>query len=71
MRYEIGTCIQTGSIFWVNGPYPCGSWSDSSIARSSLTHLLDDGERYLADGGHRDANGAAMTPNGNRDCTDC
>ena len=71
MRYEICTCIQNGSIVWVNGPHACGVWSDSSIARSSLTHLLDNGERYLADGSHRDAIGAETTPTGNYDCTDC
>ena len=33
-------------------------------------HLLDDGEHYQADGGYVDANGAAITPTGNRTCTD-
>ena len=70
VRYEIGMCIQTRWIVWVNGPYPCGEWSDLSIATSSLMHLLDDGERYLADGGHRDANGAVIIPTGNHTCTD-
>ena len=24
LRYEIGMCIQTGDIVWVNGPFKCG-----------------------------------------------
>jgi hypothetical protein len=32
-RYEVGLCIQTDWIVWVNGPFPCGSHSDIKIAR--------------------------------------
>ena len=51
VRYEIGTCIQTGWIVWANGPFPCGEWSDLAIVRSSLMHLLESWERCVADGG--------------------
>ena len=25
VRYEIGICIKTGWIVWINGPFPCGA----------------------------------------------
>ena len=28
LRYEIGVCIKTGWIVWVNGPFPAGAWPD-------------------------------------------
>ena len=62
LRYEIGVCIQTGWIVWVNGPYPAGQWPDLRIARGSLNQLLDAGERFIADGGYRDSHGPAITP---------
>ena len=52
VRYEIGVCIATGWIVWANGPYPCGEWPDLKIARDVLHGILDDGERYIADGGY-------------------
>ena len=64
LRYEIGVCIQTGWIVWLNGPFPCGEWSDLAIARSSLAHLLESWERYIADGGYLDSYGSAVTPTG-------
>jgi hypothetical protein len=64
VRYEIGLCIQTGWIVWVNGPYPCGEWSDLKIARHLLIHELDDREKYLGDGGYSDGRQWSETPNG-------
>ena len=32
LRYEIVVCMQTGWIVMVNGPHPCGDWSDLCIA---------------------------------------
>jgi hypothetical protein len=37
---------------WLNGPFPCGRWNDLKIAKSALHHILDHGERYIADGGY-------------------
>jgi hypothetical protein len=51
IRYEIGICIQTRWIIWVNGPFPCGDWPDLKIARECLIHMLDDGEFYSTGGG--------------------
>lgn len=64
LRYEIGICIQTGWIVWVNGPYPPGHWPDLAIARDGINEALGPGELYLADGTYRDGNGFAETPNG-------
>lgn len=64
VRYEIGICIQTGWIVWVNGPFPCGRYPDLKIARLGLIPQLDDGEHYVADGGYRDQKGPSITPSG-------
>jgi len=53
VRYEVGVCIQTGSIVWVNGAYPCGSWSDVKIFRHRLKHLLAPNELVEADKGYK------------------
>ena len=67
LRYEIGVCIKTGWIVWINGPFPCGAWPDLRIARSALHYVLLGGELYVADGGYADSNGWSMTPNGLND----
>lgn len=51
LRCEIGMHMQTGWIVWVNGPFPCGEWSDLAISRFSLAHLSQPWERCIADGG--------------------
>ena len=53
LRYEVGICIQTGDVVWINGPYPAGRFNDITIFRDSLMSHLDDGERAEADGGYR------------------
>lgn len=52
LRYEIGLCILTGSIVWINGPFECGKWPDISIFRSALISELQDSERVEADDGY-------------------
>jgi DDE superfamily endonuclease len=64
LRYEVGVCIQTAHIVWVNGPYPCGAWSDYRISRDCLIWELCQGEKFLADGGYRDGGLYAVTPSG-------
>jgi hypothetical protein len=65
LRYEIAVCIQTGWIVWIHGPFPPGKFPDIKIARKSIHHELDVGEKYLADGGYRDGvAGLAVTPTG-------
>jgi hypothetical protein len=53
LRYEIGVCIQTGWIVWVNGPFPCGSFPDLKIAKQNLFHELDRGEKVICDRGYK------------------
>lgn len=64
LRYEIGLCIQTGWIVWVNGPYPCGSHPDLKIARDWIFLELGNDEMVLADGGYNDGRNHAETPTG-------
>jgi hypothetical protein len=52
LQYEIGICIKTGSLVWINGPFACGKWNDIQIFRSSLLSHLEDGERVEADDGY-------------------
>ena len=66
VRYEVGVCIQTGWIVWVNGPFPCGEWPDLKICNQWLVYELGPGEKYLADRGY--AGGwRSETPNGLND----
>ena len=65
VRYEVAICLQTGDVIWLNGPFPCGTYSDRVIARyEGLDDALDDGEMYVADGGYRDGYIRAETPTG-------
>jgi DDE superfamily endonuclease len=54
VRYEIGICIQTGWIVWVNGPFPCGEWPDIKIAMEDVVYMFeeDTDERAVADRGY-------------------
>ena len=52
LRYEVGVCIQTGWIVWINGPFPCGEWPDLNIAMASVVHMLEGDERIVADSGY-------------------
>ena len=70
VRYEVGVCIKTGWIVWINGPFPCGEWPDLRIACDALIYALDPGEFYIADGGYREMNGYSDTPTGRHDFSD-
>lgn len=50
LRYEVGICIRTGWICWINGPYAAGSWSDQRIALDELVYVLLRDEKVVADG---------------------
>ena len=52
LRYEIGLSLQLGHIVWVNGPYPCGAWSDIKIFRDRMKLDLSKNERVEADNGY-------------------
>jgi DDE superfamily endonuclease len=52
LNYELCTCIATGFIVWINGPYPAGDWSDKKIFDRELLLRIERGERVLADSGY-------------------
>ena len=54
VRYEIGLCIMTGFIVWINGPFKPGPNPDLVIARQGLIYALDIGEYYSGDAGYYD-----------------
>jgi hypothetical protein len=64
VRYEVGLCIQTGWIVWVNGPYACGRYPDLRIARDKIIDFILPREKILADGGYRDGGVYMETPTG-------
>jgi hypothetical protein len=53
-RYEIGVCIATGFIVWLNGPYKPRPWVDITIFRHRMMWALNNGEWIVGDGGYRD-----------------
>ena len=69
LTYEIGLCLQTGWIVWVNGPFPAGWGNDKQIAESEdgLVEMLDDDEMVIADGVYYDGYRVFMTPGGIHD----
>jgi hypothetical protein len=40
LRHEIGVCIQTGWIVWVNGPHVFGAWPDLKIVQEKLVFVM-------------------------------
>ena len=52
LKYEVGVCIATGHIVWINGPFRCGQ-NDLNISRTALLGALDQGESAVADSGYR------------------
>ena len=51
IKYEVGTCIQTGEIVWFRGPFPC-NMSDKDIFDLFLSDKLLPGEGVEADSGY-------------------
>ena len=66
LRYEVGICIQTGWIVWINGPYAPGDWPDLPISRDGLCDALAPDELFLADGTYSDGHGWCVTPTGHK-----
>jgi hypothetical protein len=52
LRYKFAVCILTGSIVWINGPFPCGDWNDLKIFKWGLMHMLDPNECVEANAGY-------------------
>lgn len=53
LRYEIGIGLKSGSIVWVNGPYPAGQFNDQAIFDLEMKHRLENNEKVLGDSGYR------------------
>ena len=52
VRWEVATCIQTGKLVWIHGPFKGGT-HDKNIFDCGLKHMLEPGERAEADDGYR------------------
>ena len=66
LRYEVGIAIHMGWIVWINGPFPCGKWSNLHIMRESIIYSLDHSEFLMGDWGYMDNNNFTITPTGER-----
>lgn len=51
LRYLIAVCIKTGSIVWIDGPFPAGKYNDLLCLRWSLLAFSDDKEQIEGDDG--------------------
>jgi hypothetical protein len=51
VKYEVGVCIITGHIIWINGPFPA-SENDGTIMSETLAPLLCEDEAVEVDGGY-------------------
>ena len=52
LRYEVGVCIQTGLIVWINGPFAVGKYNNITIFRSKMIYKLLDWEMVEVDQGY-------------------
>ena len=55
LRYELGVATHSSDIVWVNGPFPCGAFSDLKIYKEMglSEKLIEAGEKCIADGTYR------------------
>ena len=63
LRYELGICIRTGHLVWIEGPYAAGEWNDIAIFNNCLASFLDPNERVEADNGYRGHEDKIKCPN--------
>ena len=52
LHYQVGVCIQTGLIVWINGPFAVGKYNDITIFQSKMIYELLDWEMVEADQGY-------------------
>eukprot|EP00536_Pseudo-nitzschia_multiseries_P017516 jgi/Psemu1/225351/e_gw1.1596.9.1 len=52
VKYEVGVCLKTGWIVWINGPF-VGSKNDGTIFKEGLSNLLHDNEAVEVDRDYR------------------
>ena len=53
LRYVLAVSLFTGKLTYLEGPFPCGHWSDIRIYRHNLKNYLLPGEMVVADKGYR------------------
>ena len=61
LRFEVGVCIITGLIVWINGPFWAGL-PDISIAQQGIIGNLDHNEMVEADAGYEGEDWHIQTP---------
>ena len=52
VKYEIGICIQTCHIVWINGPHPAGKINDGELFKRKLLCELCDDKAVEVDNGY-------------------
>lgn len=52
LRYEIGVAIKNGHIVWAHGGVPPGEYNDLKLASELFVHMMDKGEKCVADKGY-------------------
>ena len=52
-KYEIGICIRTGAIVWVNGPFKAGRHDVTTFVEDGLKDALADDEAVEVDAGYQ------------------
>jgi hypothetical protein len=52
LKYEVGICIQTGDIVWVNYMFKVGKWNDIKLYRRDLKGALSSVEMVEEDRGY-------------------
>ena len=52
LHYEVGVCIRTGLIVWINGPFVVGKYNDITIFQSKMIYELLDWEMVQVDQGY-------------------
>ena len=65
LRYEVGVCILSGNIVWINGPFRCGM-TDIDISRQCILGSLSLNEMVEADNGYDGEEWHIRTPSNHR-----
>ena len=63
IKYEVGICIKTGFIVWINGPFPACN-SEATIFQNDLATRIEDWEFVEADTGLQGCNKARIQHQG-------
>jgi hypothetical protein len=53
LKYEVGVCIETGQIVWVNGPFDAGRHDVTIFKEDGLKDMLADEECVEVDNGYQ------------------